>query len=272
MCTQARCATRSGHHEALTHRHDIGKITNNCSVRARLSRGGSAAAAATRSCQKATHPQIAQSGAGKAAAQWRHLTRLRPVARRRRRKLTAALIADWMSTFDKRPESESSSTADASPPPPSPRSICTQHSEVGTRIRRGARACAGSRAPSRAALGRAPTADPRGERYRRGRRAQLLLLRRSASLVACRAARARSGQARGGPSLRAQIPGFNVISGYYPGFASSTVMADPPPPSQPAFTGPGRRGDCSPWGLPHCMCSSTAGPRRLYPHHSRGAA
>ena len=59
------------------------------------------------------------------------------------------------------------------------------------RIRRRAQACAGLRAPSRAAPGRAPTTDPRGERWRRRCRARLLLLRRSASLVACRAARAR---------------------------------------------------------------------------------
>ena len=154
-----------------------------------------------------------------------------------------------MSTFDKRPESESSSTADASPPPPSPRSICTQHSEVGTRIRRGARACAGSRAPSRAALGRAPTADPRGERYRRGRRAQLLLLRRSASLVACRAARARSGQAPGGPSLRAQIPGFNLINGDYPGSEGSNCHGRPTTPLPARLHRPGSARGLLTWRL-----------------------
>jgi hypothetical protein len=174
-----------------------------------------------------------------------------------------------MSAFDERLEKPSSTSADAPPPPPSRRSICTQHIEVR---RGGVHGMCGSRAPSRAAPERAPKTDPHVERCRRGRRAQLLLLRRSASLVACRAARARSGQARGGPSLRAQIPGFNVISGDYPGFEGSTVMADPPPPSQPAFTGPGRRGDCSPGALLHCRSSSTAGPRRLDPEHSRGAA
>ena len=133
MCTQARCATRSGHHEALTHRHDIGKITNNCSVRARLSRGGSAAAAATRSCQKATHPQIAQSGAGKAAAQWRHRLGRLSVALRRPHKRAAALPADSRSALDGKPERASSSTAEPPAPPSlrSRRSICTQHSEVG---------------------------------------------------------------------------------------------------------------------------------------------
>ena len=129
-----------------------------------------------------------------------------------------------------------------------------------------------SRAPSRAAPERAPKTDPHVERGRRRRRARLLLHRRSSSLVACRAARARSGQAPGGPSLRAHIPGFNLINGDYPGFEGPTVMADPPPPSQPAFTGPGRHGDCSPGALPHCRCSSIAGPRRLDPVHSRGAA
>ena len=49
-------------------------------------------------------------------------------------------------------------------------------------------------------------------------------------------------------------------------------MADPPPPSQPAFTGPGRPGDCSPGALPHCKSSSIAGTRRLDPANSRGVA
>ena len=158
-----------------------------------------------------------------------------------------------MSAFDERLEKPSSSSADAPPPPPSRRSICTQHIEVR---RGGVHGMCGSRAPSRAAPERAPKTDPHVERCRRGRRAQLLLLRRSASLVACRAARARSGQARGGPSLRAQIPGFNVISGDYPGFEGSTVMADPPPPSQPAFTG--RVGA----GTVHLVPFFTAGPPR----------
>ena len=132
-----------------------------------------------------------------------------------------------MSAFDERLEKPSSTSADAPPPPPSRRSICTQHIEVR---RGGVHGMCGSRAPSRAAPERAPKTDPHVERGRRRRRARLLLLRRSASLVACRAARARSGQARGGPSLRAQIPGFNVISGDYPGSEGSNCHGRPTTP------------------------------------------
>ena len=129
----ARRATRSGYHEALTHRHDISKSKECCSARARLCGGSSCAAAAARRCRKATEPPSAQSGAGKGAAQWRHRLGRLSVALRRPHKRAAALPADSRSALDEKPERASSSTAEP-PAPPSLRSrpsICTQHSEVG---------------------------------------------------------------------------------------------------------------------------------------------
>ena len=189
LARASRCAHKHdvppevGVRKALTHWHDISKSKECCSARARLCGGSSCAAAAARRCRKGTEPPSAQSGAGKGAAQWRHRLGRLSVALRRPHKRAAALPADSRSALDEKPERASSSTAEPPAPPSlrSRRSICTQHSEVGTRIRRGARACAGSRAPSRAALGRAPTADLRGERVHRGRRARLLLLSCSSS-------------------------------------------------------------------------------------------
>ena len=133
MCTQARRATRSGYHEAFTHRHDIGTSKDCCSARAQLCGGGSCAIAAARRCQKAIDPPSAQSGAGKGAAQWRHRLGRLSVALRRPHKRAAALPADSRSALDEKPERASSSTAEPPAPPSlrSRRSICTQHSEVG---------------------------------------------------------------------------------------------------------------------------------------------
>ena len=139
LARASRCAHKHdvppevGVRKALTHWHDISKSKECCSARARLCGGSSCAAAAARSCRKATDPPSAQSGAGKGAAQWRHRLGRLSVALRRPHKRAAALPADSRSALDEKPERASSSTAEPPAPPSlrSRRSICTQHSEVG---------------------------------------------------------------------------------------------------------------------------------------------
>ena len=84
-----------------------------------------------------------------------------PVALRRPHKRTAALPADCRSALNETPERASSSTADATAAVVVA-SIDLHKAKRGQRRRR-ARACAGSRAPSRAAPERAPTTDPRDD-------------------------------------------------------------------------------------------------------------